>query len=239
MPTFDTPMPISVVLDLAVGDVELVAAERSDTVVSVVAADPSNSLSIQAAQAVVADFASGQLSIKQSLPWYQSYGKSVPGRLVSLTVELPAGSTVRGQTGLGSYRSDGYLGACDLNLANGDVRLDAVGQSLRVKGANGNIEARQAAADVDVKTSNGNIVIGEVVTGAIKLTTSTGRIEVGVRPGTAANLDVRTRLGRVRNTLSSIEAPDGYASSVKIRARTNLQDIVIRPSDQATDAASA
>lgn len=234
MPTFDTPQPISVLVNLAVGDVTLIATDRFDTEVTVAAVDPANSLSVQAAQAVQVSYAPGQLTVKQSMPWYQSYGSSVPPALASITVELPVGSQLRGQTALGGYSSQGLLGECDLNVSNGEVRLDAIGQTLRVRGSNGDIAARQVGGDVEVKTSNGNILIGDVVTGIVKLTTSIGRIEVGIHPGTAANLDVRTRLGQVRNALKGIESPDGFADSVKIRARTNLQDIVIRPADQAT-----
>ena len=83
-----------------------------------------------------------------------------------------------------------------------------------------------------MKTSNGNITIDEVTSGVVRLITSIGTIEVGVRPGTAANLDVRTKLGRVRNFLNSIETPDAYSSSVKVRARTSLGDVVVRQAEQ-------
>lgn len=238
MPTFDTPQPVSTVIELAVGDVNLIATDRSDTVVTVNPADPANSLSIQAAQAVRVDYAAGQLTVKQSMPWYQSYGSNVPPSLVAITVELPAGSQLRGQTALGTYSSQGSLGECELNVSNGDVRLDTVGQVLRVKGSNGSIAAKRAGGDVEVKTSNGNIAIGEVATGVVKLTTSVGTIEVGIRPGSAANLDVRTKLGRVRNFLNGIETPDAYSSSVKVRARTSLGDVVVRPAEQ-TDGINA
>lgn len=236
MPTFATPGPVSVVIDLAVGDVSLVAADRTDTVVTVIAADPDNNLSIQAAQAVRADYAAGQLTIRQSMPWYRSYSSSVPSTLVGITVELPSGSQVHGQTALGAYRSQGELGECDLDVSNGDVRLDTVTGALRVRGSNGSVLVRRADADVTVKTSNGSIVIGEVASGVVKLTTSVGAIEVGIRPGTAANIDARAKLGRVRNLLQSIDAPDTqattYANTVRIRARTNLEGITIRRADQ-------
>ena len=35
MPTFDTPEPITVVIDLSVGDVRITASDRADTVVEV------------------------------------------------------------------------------------------------------------------------------------------------------------------------------------------------------------
>ena len=40
MPTFETPEPISVSLELGVGDVRIAASERTDTVVEVRPSDP-------------------------------------------------------------------------------------------------------------------------------------------------------------------------------------------------------
>ena len=40
MPTFDTPEPITVTLELGVGDVRITASDRADTVVEVRPSDP-------------------------------------------------------------------------------------------------------------------------------------------------------------------------------------------------------
>ena len=50
--------------------------------------------------------------------------------------------------------------------------------------------------------------IGEVVRGAVVLETAVGDLEVGIRAGTAAWLDVNTHFGRVHNALEAADAPE-------------------------------
>ncbi len=55
--------------------------------------------------------------------------------------------------------------------------------------------------------------------------TSNGSIEIGVREGTAAWLDVSSNRGQVRNALAASEAPEQAEETVKIHARTNWGNI--------------
>jgi hypothetical protein len=229
MPAFATPEPISVTIDLTLGDVNIVASSRSDTVVTVTPTDPASNDDVPAAQRVRVHHSPGALEIKQSIPWHHNYN---PARHagITVTIELPSGSHVRGKTAWGTFRSEGSLGECEFTSDFGDIRLGEVTNALRVKGTNGNILVQRAHADVDAKTTTGNICVAEVIRGTVVLTTSIGEIEVGVRPGSAVNLDVRTRLGRVRNALNGVDGPAQFSNTVKVRARTNLDDIIIRRS---------
>jgi Putative adhesin len=228
MPAFATPEPISVTIDLAIGDVNIVASGRSDTVVTVTPIDPASSVDVQAAQRMYVHHSPGALEIKQSMPWHHNYPIQHAG--ITITVELPTDSHVRGKTAWGTLRSEGRLGECEFTSDYGDIRLGEVANALRVKGTNGNILVQLAHADVDAKTTTGDICVAEVIRGTVVLTTSIGEIEVGVRQGSAVNLDVRTRLGRVRNTLYGAGDPAQFSDTVKVRARTNLDDIIIRRS---------
>ena len=64
MPTFDTPEPISVTIDLAVGDVRIIASDRADTVVDVRPSDASNEDDVKAAEQTRVEYADGQLLVK-------------------------------------------------------------------------------------------------------------------------------------------------------------------------------
>ena len=55
-----------------------------------------------------------------------------------------------------------------------------------------------------------------------------GDLEVGIREGTAALLDVSSQFGRVKNTLAAADAPEPSAETVEVRARTSIGEIVIR-----------
>ncbi len=60
------------------------------------------------------------------------------------------------------------------------------------------------------------------------LETRIGELEVGIREGSAAWLDVSSTAGQVHNTLDTVDAPGSSAETVEVRARTSLGDIVIR-----------
>ena len=59
MPTFDTPEPISVSLELGVGEVRIAASDRDDTVVEVRPSDPTNSDDVSAAERTRVEYAEG------------------------------------------------------------------------------------------------------------------------------------------------------------------------------------
>jgi hypothetical protein len=67
------------------------------------------------------------------------------------------------------------------------------------------------------------------------LETPAGEVEVGVRDGTAAWLDVVTRFGAVRNGLDTGDPSPPTGARVEVRARTSIGDIVIgrAPDDDA------
>jgi len=50
MPVFDTPEPISVTVELGVGDLRVVAGDRADTVVEVRPSDPAKKGDVTAAE---------------------------------------------------------------------------------------------------------------------------------------------------------------------------------------------
>jgi hypothetical protein len=70
--------------------------------------------------------------------------------------------------------------------------------------------------------------VGEVVRSSVVLETQLGDLEVGIREGTAAWLDVSARAGKVHNALDAADAPEPSADTVEVRARTSVGDVVIR-----------
>jgi Putative adhesin len=112
--------------------------------------------------------------------------------------------------------------------SNGDIWVGAAAGELRLHAANGDISVDRADAGVGAKSSNGDVRLGDVARGAVVLETHVGDLEVGIREGTAAWLDVRARAGRVHNALEAADAPDAEAQTVKVRARTSAGDVLIR-----------
>ncbi|WP_269857624.1 DUF4097 family beta strand repeat-containing protein [Streptomyces sp. RPT161] len=131
-------------------------------------------------------------------------------------------------TSSGSLRVGTVDGPAVLKNSHGTTTVGAASGELRVSGANGDIEIRRAEGSVAATTAHGTLRVGEVARGTVQLETSYGAIEVGVREGTAAWLDVSSGSGQVRNTLTASETPEQAEETVKIHARTRHGNIDVR-----------
>lgn len=282
MPTFDSPEPISVTVEIFVGDTRIIATDRADTVVDIRPNNGSKKADIEAAEQTRVEYADGRLLVKTPKNWKQYTPFGGHGS-IDVTIKLPTGSRFHGDSAMGRFDGEGRLGECRIKTAMGDIRLDqtgtlraktdygdvtvdrvvsdaevttgsgeirireisgaaliknsngdtrveAVAGDLRVKAANGDVSVGQTGASVVAKTANGNVRIGDVVRGAIVLETACGELEVGIREGIAAWLDVSSQYGNVQNSLKDSEAPETMDERVVVRARTAYGDIVIRRS---------
>lgn len=131
-------------------------------------------------------------------------------------------------TSSGSLRVGLVDGPAVLKNSHGTTTVGAATGELRVSGANGDIEIQRAEDSVTATTAHGTLRVDEVARGTVQLETSYGAINVGIREGTAAWLDVKSDRGQVRNTLTTSGTPDKSEDSVKIRARTRWGNIDIR-----------
>ncbi|MFE3826206.1 DUF4097 domain-containing protein [Streptomyces sp. NPDC059092] len=131
-------------------------------------------------------------------------------------------------TSSGSLRVGLINGPAVLKNSHGTTTVDAATGELRVSGANGDIEIRRAEDSVTATTAHGTLRVGEVARGTVQLETSYGAIEIGIRVGTAAWLDVSSGSGQVRNTLTASETPEEAEDTVKVRARTRHGNIDVR-----------
>ncbi|MFH8796805.1 DUF4097 family beta strand repeat-containing protein [Streptomyces sp. NPDC017941] len=177
---------------------------------------------------------------------------SAEGRLGECEVKTSAGDiridwagSARLHTGYGQVVVDRAEGPVDVTTASGEVRLRTVGGiavvknsngpteigevtgDVRVKASNGTITIGRAHSDVNVRTANGGISVGDVVRGTVVLQTGMGGLDVGIREGTAAWLDVQTKVGAVRQALGSSEGPGDSGETVQVRGRTGAGDILI------------
>jgi DUF4097 and DUF4098 domain-containing protein YvlB len=131
-------------------------------------------------------------------------------------------------TGSGVVRIGSIDGTAVIKNSNGDTWIGEVTGELRVNAANGRIVVDQAGAAVSARTANGDVRLGEVAHGAILAETACGKVEVGIRDGVAAWLDLSTRFGTVQNDLQAAVGPDRGDEAVEVRARSSLGDITIR-----------
>ena len=145
----------------------------------------------------------------------------------SITVDRVEG-TAEITTSSGSLRVGFVDGSAVLKNSHGTTTVGAVTGELRVSGANGDIDITRAEGSVTATTAHGTLRVAEVARGTVQLETSYGAIEVGVREGTAAWLDVSSNAGQVRNSLTSSETPQESEDTVKVHARTRFGNIDVR-----------
>jgi DUF4097 and DUF4098 domain-containing protein YvlB len=138
--------------------------------------------------------------------------------------------------GPGEVRVRELDGGAVTKNSNGDTWVGSAGGELRVKAANGSIGVDAAHAGVVARSSNGDVRLGEAVRGSVVLETRLGDVELGIREGTTAWLDVRAAAGRVHNELDAAEAPGSAAETVEVRARTSAGSVVITRADRRSDA---
>jgi DUF4097 and DUF4098 domain-containing protein YvlB len=162
MPEFDTPEPITVEIDLLIADVRLTAGERANTVIEVRPSDPAENNDVRAAERTRVERTPAGLLVRTSRPRGQGLiGPTSRTGSVDVTIELPAGSAVRGEAGMGAFRTTGPLGECRLKTGAGSIRLDQVGPADLRTGAGG-IEVDRIAGPAEVSTGTGRVRLGEV-----------------------------------------------------------------------------
>lgn len=137
---------------------------------------------------------------------------------------------VDASTSTGKVRIGEVEGPAVVKTSNGDITVGEVTGDLQVKTANGDITVRRSLAGLVAKTACGSVRVGELVRGSVVLESGFGALELGVREGTAAWLDVSSKQGSVRSELEAVENPESAAETVEVRARTGYGDITIRRS---------
>ncbi|WP_460068614.1 DUF4097 family beta strand repeat-containing protein [Streptomyces sp. YKOK-I1] len=216
MQKFDTPAPVSVILDIPAGRIQFIAADRADTTVEVRPADPAKNRDVKAAEEIEVAYADGVLWVEA--PAAKSRGLGNTGS-VEVTVQLPAGSRVDGKAAAAELRVVGRLGDLAFEGAYRQIKIDEAA-SVRLGAVDGDIEIGRLGGPAEISTARGDIRIAEAVRGSVVLSTQSGDISVTAAAGVSAALDAGTGHGRVSNSLKN----DGTAV-LDIRATTSHGDI--------------
>ncbi|RNG18243.1 hypothetical protein EEJ42_27245 [Streptomyces botrytidirepellens] len=210
MPVFDTPEPISVTIEISVGDVQITAEDRTDTFVEVRPTDKTDDSDVKAAEQASVEYADGVLVIKTPKPRAMDFSRKT--RSVDVSVALPTGSHVRGEAAVGDLRCSGRLGECTFKTSTGHVQLDHIG-SLHLDTAGGHITVGRVDGDAEVSTGTGRIRIGEI-DGAAVVKNSNGNTEIGRVTG---GVQVRGANGDISIDQASGLQTDAQTSNGSIR----------------------
>ncbi|HEY3833073.1 MAG TPA: DUF4097 family beta strand repeat-containing protein [Acidimicrobiia bacterium] len=191
MPTFDTPRPIALTVELGVGDIRITASDRSDTIVEVRPSDRESESDTDAAARTRVEFGDDRLLVKgpnvrRSIGWGRGRHS------IDVVIDVPADSQLAGSAGAAALRTHGPLGACEYKIAAGDIDVDEAA-SVRLRTGAGDIGADHVAGDADVATSSGAVRLGRV-DGAATVKNSNGNTSIA---GVDGDLRVNAANGNV------------------------------------------
>ena len=258
MPNFDTPQPITAVVEIAAGLIRVAASDRNDTVAEVRPRDESRPHDIKAAEQARIDFRNGTLTVTSNR------GFSFPRRgAVFVDIALPEGSDLDVSVASAQVRADGRYSDCKLASASGDLAVESVANikadtasgavtadavkgnaaiatasgdvaigdldgGVKFRAASGSLIVGRLHGNLNAQTASGDITVTTAVNGGVSVQTSSGELVVGIAEGTAAQLDLRTRSGEVRNSLTSSDGPADGDETLVVHARTGSGDIVVQ-----------
>ncbi|MFE7399179.1 DUF4097 family beta strand repeat-containing protein [Streptomyces sp. NPDC057557] len=220
MQKFDTPTPVSAVLDIPAGRIRFIAADRADTAVEVLPADTSNGRDVKAAEQTEVEYSDGVLRITASPAKNRILGASGS---IEVTIQLPAGSRIEAKAASAEFRGVGRLGDVAFEGAQGSVKVDETA-SARLTLLAGDVSVGRLGGPAEISTKKGDIHVAEAVRGTVELRTESGEISVGAAHGVSASLDAGTTYGRIHNALKNTEG----AAALNIHATTAYGDITAR-----------
>lgn len=166
-------------------------------------------------------------------------------------IRLDRVGALAAKTGFGDVCVDGVAKDATVSTGAGSVRLGAIKGFATIKNSNGTVDVAECAHATHIRTASGDIAIGralssvtagsaagdirisEVSAGSVTVRTGAGSIQIGIREGAAAWLEVASKYGSVRNGLTAFPGPTESESTVEVRARTGAGDITINRANAA------
>ncbi|MFI1462727.1 DUF4097 family beta strand repeat-containing protein [Nocardia carnea] len=209
MPTFQTPAPIAVTVEVLSADVFVHATDRTETVVDIQPADASKKGDIRAAEQTWVDFTDGVLTVTTPKDW-RTHTPFGGNPTIAVTIQVPSGSRLKSSAGVGRIEATGELGRSDLEIAAGDISIERAGDS------------------VTARVAKGDIRIGEAIRGELRLETSMGELEIGISHGSAVRLELNAVQGSVHNQMGPADRPQSDEDTVRVYARNSYGNIAIR-----------
>jgi hypothetical protein len=160
MPTYHTPEPISVSLELLVGDISIAASDRTETVVEVRPTDPTSKDDVTAAEQTRVEFVDGRLSVKAPRSWrqYTWLGKR---ESIDVEIAMPTGSRLDGEAGAAALHCTGRVGELRYKTGVGAIRVDQTGP-VRLRTGAGDVSVERATGRAEISTGSGAVEVGGV-----------------------------------------------------------------------------
>lgn len=258
---FTTLQPLTLRVRNPSGEVEITAADTTETTVEIVPRGSGK----DSAERVRVELSGDGTRLDVEVP-ERRFGS---GGRFTMIIRLPVGSradirsasadiTCRGSLGgleaatasgdLAADRIDGDVlittasgevnlgtvtGAVECKTASGDVRAVSVEGGCRTSSASGDVVVGTCGGDVLARTASGDVHLRQVERGSLDITTMSGDVKIGVRRGTVVWLDLSTLSGRTRSDLEHQDGAPDDGDVLSVSVRTMSGDITLTPSTAA------
>ena len=206
MPTFTTPHPIDLAINVPVGIIEVFASDRADTVVTVSPTNADKAVDRRGAEETTVDFDGQRITVKGPKPRFVFIG---PSESIDIKVELPSDSRVTAEIAVGNVRTVGRLGATRIKASTGSVTVESAAD-LWMRAGHGSATVGVADGSLEIIADHGQIRVG-TITGDARLKASHGALYIEESGG-----DVEAKLSygdlEIARALGSVSAKTAYGN---------------------------
>ncbi|TCP50158.1 putative adhesin [Tamaricihabitans halophyticus] len=131
------------------------------------------------------------------------------------------------RTGAGYVR----LGTCAEHLrirtGSGDVDTGACEGPATITSGSGDVRLGSVSAPTRVRTGNGDVTVTDAMHDYLEIGTGSGEIQVAIRSGVEAEVDLASTGGTVRSDLEVAEQPANERPTLRVRARSGSGNVLI------------
>lgn len=181
--TFDTPGPVTLVLRVPAGEIDVQAEDTTQTTVEIEAGeDVLENARVEArprgdGHEVVVEIDRPRSGFSFGIQLERlAFGVWRDGD-ARVSVRAPVGASVEVRSGSADVEARGQFGSFDVEDGSGDVSLDVVGGDLAVKTGSGDVETSEVGGRVNVQSGSGDVEIGRAG-GAAKIRSASGDVVV-------------------------------------------------------------
>jgi DUF4097 and DUF4098 domain-containing protein YvlB len=131
------------------------------------------------------------------------------------------------RTGSGGIKLGPTLGGLQLRSGSGSVEASSLAGSATLATGTGDVWLGAVSGEVMARTGSGDLSVADAGSGTLDLITGSGEVRIGIRGGTAAEVDLTSTGGRVSSELDVADAAPEGGVALKVRARTGSGNAVV------------
>ena len=152
-------------------------------------------------------------------------------KFASASGDLEVGAVIgnlKADSASGDIVGHAVNGSASLSTASGNATIHDLDGEVKLRAASGSLSVGCLHGNVNAQTASGDVSVSTAVNGGVSVQTASGDVVVGIAEGTAAELDLRTRSGKVRNLLTPTDGPAAGDERLAVHARTASGDVVVQ-----------